>query len=150
MATAEECARVILDVVPHLMRTIRADLRSHRTDDLSVPQFRVLTYINRNPQASLSSLADHIGLTLPTMSKMVDGLVARKWVTREPSPDDRRRVVLYLTEPGKSMLESSLAQTQATLASKTADLTPTERDTVIAALYDLQGILTPGREIKIR
>ncbi len=79
----DACAQEILDVVPVVMRSIRAEMRRHRTADLSVPQFRTLAFIDRNADASLSDVAEHIGLTLPSMSKIVEGLVVRKFVTRQ-------------------------------------------------------------------
>src|SRR5512136_590260 len=91
------CAQEILDVVPVVMRTIRAELRRHRTADLSVPQFRTLAFIDRQADASLSDVAEHIGLTLPSMSKIVESLVVRKFVTRQRHPPDGRRITLALT-----------------------------------------------------
>ena len=82
MEKLDECARQLLDTAPQIMRFIRAEMRSHRGHDLSVPQFRTLTFVNRNPEVSLSHLADHLGLTLPSTSKLVDGLVNQKVVTR--------------------------------------------------------------------
>ena len=150
MATSQECANAVLEVVPQVMRAIRSDLRSHRTADLSIPQFRILNFINRNPQASLSSLADHIGLTLPTMSKMVDGLVAREWVTRQASPGDRRQVLLGLTGRGKAMLDQAVAKTQASLADKLSTLSSTDRDTVFEAMKCMQAIFITEREARQR
>jgi DNA-binding MarR family transcriptional regulator len=150
MATSQECAIAVLEVDPQVMRVIRSDLRSHRTSDLSIPQFRILNFINRNPQASLSSLADHIGLTLPTMSKMVDGLVSREWVTRQASPGDRRQVLLGLTGRGKAMLDQAVAKTQASLAEKLSTLTSTDRDTVFAAMKCMQAVFLTEREARQR
>jgi DNA-binding MarR family transcriptional regulator len=76
--TAEQCAQDVLDVAPLIMRAIRADMRAHRHAGFSVPQFRMLAFLNRNEGASLSGLAEFIGLTLPSASTMVDTLVARK------------------------------------------------------------------------
>ena len=53
MEKLDECARQLLDTTPQVMRFIRAEMRSHRGHDLSVPQFRTLTFINRNPEVSL-------------------------------------------------------------------------------------------------
>ena len=82
MEKLDECARQLLDTTPQIMRFIRAEMRSHRGHDLSVPQFRTLTFVNRNPEGSLSHLADHLGLTLPSTSKLVDGLVNQKIIIR--------------------------------------------------------------------
>ena len=99
------CAQEILEVVPAVMRTIRAELRRHRMADLTVPQFRTLAFIDHKADASLSDVAEHIGLTLPSMSKIVDGLVVRKLVTRQTHPTDRRRMTLALTTRGQTALQ---------------------------------------------
>src|SRR5512136_2172583 len=105
-ASPDACAQEILEVVPAVMRAIRAEMRRHRMADLSVPQFRTLAFVDRNVDASLSDVAEHIGLTLPSMSKIVDGLVSRKLVTRQTHPTDRRRMTLTLTTRGQTALES--------------------------------------------
>lgn len=81
--SADTIARELLEVVPVIMRTIRAEMRSHRGADMSVVQFRALLFLNRNPGTSLSAVAEHLDLTLPTVSKMIDGMVANHLVTRE-------------------------------------------------------------------
>ena len=63
VATTEECARELLEVVPLVMRDIRTQMRSERTPDLTVPQFRTMLFIDRNMGASLSEVAEHIGIT---------------------------------------------------------------------------------------
>jgi DNA-binding MarR family transcriptional regulator len=105
--TAAECAESIVDVVPLVMRAIQAEMRSARTRGLSVPQFRALAYIDYHPGASLSDVAEHVGLTLPSTSKMIDGLVARELVARDVCAVDRRRIALALTERGRSVLDSA-------------------------------------------
>ncbi|HTP06893.1 MAG TPA: MarR family winged helix-turn-helix transcriptional regulator [Anaerolineae bacterium] len=142
----EACAQEILDVVPVVMRTIRAELRRHRAADLSVPQFRTLAYIDRNADASLSDVAEHIGLTLPSMSKIVDGLVTRKLVTRQTAHDDRRRMTLALTARGLNALETSRAATRACLAEDLSVLTERERETIKQAMQILRPVFTPSGE----
>ncbi len=112
----DKIAREILEVVPTVMGTIRVEMRSRRRADLSVVQFRALVYLDMNPGASLSPLAEHLGLTLPTVSQMIDGLVEKGVVNRSESSTDRRCVMLSLTGQGKSLLETSFAGTQARLS----------------------------------
>ena len=139
-ASRAACAREVLEVVPQVMRAIRAELRRHRTADLSVPQFRTLNFIGRKPEASLSEAAGYIGLTLPSMSKIVDGLVTRKLVARQTDPADRRRMTLVLTKSGQTALEASRAATRACLAESLAGLTDAERATVVKAMDALRPI----------
>jgi len=145
-ASVDDVANQIFEVIPVVMRTIRSKFREHRAADLSVVQFRALAFINRRKGVSLSDVADHIGLTLPSMSKMVDGLVNRKLVSRNEHDTDRRRVCLSITATGKQELDVSHANTQAFLADKIAGLSAPERETISAALHLLQGLFSSERE----
>src|SRR5512136_916163 len=134
----DACAQEILEVVPAVMRTIRTEMRRHRTADLSVPQFRTLAFIDRQADASLSDVAEHIGLTLPSMSKIVDGLVARNLVTRQTHATDRRRMMLALTPRGQTALQTSRAATRACLAEDLVALSDRQRETIAQALEILR------------
>jgi DNA-binding MarR family transcriptional regulator len=145
-ASPADCAGHILETVPVVMRAIRNEMRSHRGSDLSVPQFRVLVYLNRHEEASLSDIAEHMGSTLPSMSKMVDNLVARELVTRHMDPADRRRVILAPTALGRTMRQSAHKATKSRLAERLAVLSPSERRSIAEAMQALKSIFLSGRE----
>jgi DNA-binding MarR family transcriptional regulator len=136
--TSKETTRQVLEVAPLIMRTIRIEMRRNGALDLSVPQFRALGFVERHPGSSLSDVAEHIGLTLPAMSKLIDGLVARKLVTRASQADDRRRMTLELTARGCALLRSAHAATHASLAERLAALSEDDHATVIRAMQILQ------------
>jgi DNA-binding MarR family transcriptional regulator len=140
----EECARQLLETTPQIMRSIRAEMRNHRGHDLSVPQFRTLTFINRNPEVSLSHLAAHLGLTLPSTSKLVDGLVNHKIVTRRESREDRRRLTLALTKNGADILRVARAATQNHLKDVLHELSADELSTIHRAMDLLHPLFTKG------
>ena len=140
-----ETARQVLDVVPAIMRAVRSDMRESATLNLSVPQFRALGFIHHRPGTSLSDVAEHIGLTLPSMSKLIDGLVERKLVARSSHADDRRRITLELTPRGCSVWQSARESTQAALAEKMATLTETDRASVVHAMRILQPLFAGKR-----
>jgi MarR family transcriptional regulator for hemolysin len=140
--TPDECAHEVLDVVPLAMRTIRKQLREHGAPLLSVPQFRTLLFISGNRGASLSEVADHIGLTLPSMSALVDGLVARNFVIRRTRRDDRRRVDLTLTERGEATLDSARNGTQDYLKERFSRFSETERSTIVRGMKILRQVFS--------
>jgi DNA-binding MarR family transcriptional regulator len=140
--TPDRCARQLLEVAPLVMRAIRAEMRAGG-GNLTVPQFRALAFVSRNPGASLSDVAEHMGLTLPSMSKLNDGLVARKLVTRVTATADRRRLVLAPTARGRALLESRRAATRVRLAERLAPLPAADRAVVSAAMHALQPIFAP-------
>jgi DNA-binding MarR family transcriptional regulator len=142
----DECTREILEVVPLIMRAIRAEMRSQRTPDVSMPQFRTLGFLSRHEGASLSDVAEHIGLTLPSMSKMIDGLVKRGLVSRETFPQDRRRVALKLTAQGRATWQSARQVTQAHLAQCLEALPASERAAVVSAMQALRPLFMSSYE----
>jgi DNA-binding MarR family transcriptional regulator len=146
--SAEECAREILETVPLVMAAIRTEIRSQRGSELSVPQFRVLIFLNRHAGASLSDIAEYLGLTLPSMSKMIDGLLARNMVTRQMDSEDRRRVTLALTALGRQAMQSAYKATESSLAERLVVLPAPERRIIIEAMQVLESIFRSSREAR--
>lgn len=131
------------------MRAIRTELRRSGTQELSVPQFRILTYLNHAQDSSLTAAADYLGLTLPSMSKMIDGMVVRRLVTRQTCTDDRRRVSLALTGAGKTLLDGAVSRTLTHLAGQVSSLPPADRETLWQAMQLLQTLFQPDPTGKI-
>ena len=144
----DECARQVLQVIPMVLHVIRAEMRSHRVADLSVPQFRVLIYLSRHEGASISDVAEHMGLTLPSISKMVDGLVTRELVTREMDPGDRRRMKLVPTDLGREKMQSAYNATLSRLSERLGMLSSSERASIVDAMLAMESIFAPSRERK--
>jgi DNA-binding MarR family transcriptional regulator len=139
-SSMDECTREVLESVPSVMRVIRSELRKHRARELSVPQFRTLNFLSRNKGASLSEVAEHIGLTLPSMSTLVDGLVTRNFAVRRTHPHDRRRVTLELTDRGQMILRSARDATRDYLAQKLESISPGDRSKVAESMRILRSI----------
>ena len=135
-------AQQVLEAVPLVMRTIRGQLRSHRRADISVPQFRAMGYIDQNQGASLSDLANHIGLTLPSMSKLIDGLVSRKLVTRTSDALDRRRICLSLTPLGREELKAAHRFTEKYLAVQLAGLSEADLQAIARSMQVLKALFS--------
>ncbi len=143
-----DCARRVLEVVPSVMRAVRAEMRRHRASDLSVSQFRALVFLSRHEGASLSDVADHIGLTLPSMSNMIDGLVERRLVTRKDLPADRRRNTLSLTRAGREIEEAARAAAQSALAHRLNALSASDRAKVAQAMEILRPVFVEPRNVE--
>src|SRR4051794_41488815 len=71
---------------------------------LSPVQLRALTALRRLAAANLAQLAEEMGVTVSTTSRLVDRLVSADWVHRTSSPHNRREIRLTLTESGKRLL----------------------------------------------
>src|SRR5262245_45387797 len=115
------------------MRVLRAQVRSKSTPDLSIPQFRALAFLGRNAGAMLSDVATFLALTLPSASKMVDGLFSAGLVDRLADTMDRRKIALSLTAAGREKYDAAVHAAEAFLASRIASLEGRKRDEVLRA-----------------
>ena len=136
--TAADCAAEILEAVPAAIRFIRAQMRRHRGSDLSVPQFRTLAFIHSHPGVSLSVLSDWLGLSLPATSRLVGGLVRRKFVSRRTPAGNRRVVALSISARGNRTVSAARRATVMRLAAVVAPLSEEERGAVRGALFALR------------
>jgi DNA-binding MarR family transcriptional regulator len=87
----------------YLMRTANVGTFNAIAElDLSVTQLRTLCALDAHgEERSVKALADSMGVSLPTMSRAVDGLFERGFLLREEDPVDRRMKRLRLTDAGR-------------------------------------------------
>jgi len=133
----ETCASLVIETVPRVARCIRAEMRRQGAPGLSMPQFRALGFLNREPGASLSAVAEHLGVTLSTASAIADRLVRAGFVDRAPDPAERRRVALTLTPAGADLLGRARAAARAHVADRLAHLSPAQLTAIAAGVAAL-------------
>jgi DNA-binding MarR family transcriptional regulator len=95
-------------LVSHLMRVSHVetfDLIARL--DLSFTQIKALCALDaETEERSVKALAESMGVSLPAMSRAVDGLYERGFVDRQEDRLDRRMKRVRLTEAGRAMTSS--------------------------------------------
>ncbi len=86
----------------------------------------------------IAEAAGHIGLSLPSMSRLVDGLVNQELLTRSAHGVDRRRICLGLTPAGKRELDEAYRHVEFFFAGKFAELTSEQRSQLAESIDTLQ------------
>lgn len=142
--TERQLAKELLEVIPPLVRLIRAEIRGSAPSVLSVPQFRVLNNIRRGLN-TVSGIAEHHGVSQPAMTKMVNGLVARGLVRRRPHPGDSRQTLLLLTAKGRALHARTWAEAQRRLARHLKAVPAADRAPILRALGALRDVVLPAR-----
>jgi DNA-binding MarR family transcriptional regulator len=130
----DEVVDRILQVVPRVARRIRLEMRAAGTGALTVPQLRALLYVRRHPGTGLSPLAEHVGLSLPSASGLVERLVRADLVERINDPDERRRIQLRLTPTGVEHVGRAHLLVRSRLSADLAELSASELGRLAAAL----------------
>jgi DNA-binding MarR family transcriptional regulator len=85
----------------------------------------------------LSELAERMGITAPTASRAVDGLVELGLLVRLPDPGDRRAVRIDLTKSGRKHIEERKARAAAALEPAVGALSAQDRARLAALLTRL-------------
>ena len=97
----------------HLARSLRDTLEAH---DLSQGEWRLmghLRYAGPPYRGKPGKLAEHLGLSSGAMTNRLDNMEERDLLRRLDDPDDRRGVIVELTEKGQRVWEESVgAQAQ--------------------------------------
>lgn len=136
--SAHACAAAVLDVVPGVMDAMRAAMRRHAGSQLSVPQFRCLAFIKREPGASIGAVAAFLGVSMPTASAMVDRLARAGAIAPSADPDDRRRQRLHITAEGDTQLADIRGGAHNDLAQRLASCQADDLPVLLAGLDALR------------
>ncbi|MCE5197945.1 MAG: MarR family transcriptional regulator [Armatimonadota bacterium] len=100
---AMQCAANVRETCYLLVRIIGTEVGKRA---LSFREIMTLMTIREERDACVSFLAEQIGSTVSGASKLVDGLVDMGYITRKTAREDRRRLVLTLTDDGNRVLDT--------------------------------------------
>jgi MarR family transcriptional regulator, 2-MHQ and catechol-resistance regulon repressor len=125
-------------VIKHAMlRTQGQMLAAVEELGISLSQLKALGVLEPEQTLSLGGLADQLQLSHPAVSRLVDSLVKRGWVTREEAPEDRRCKLIQITPEGLATYRELAALRISGLRAFVETLTPTELDALAPGLQRL-------------
>ena len=120
------------------------------TVDLSLPQYRMLVFLAEGGPAAASALAGKLGVSRPSVTALVDGMVARGWVQRSADPVDRRRVAHGVTEAGLAALERADDVVEARMAELAGSIPDDEsRAAAYSGLSQWHAAMNTERDAKL-
>ena len=132
----------IFQLVEGLARKLRNVKReTGRVAGLTPPQYVVLGALSERDRQPLKDLADAAHCTRATITGIVDVLERKGLVTRQPNPDDRRSMLVVLTEEGRDLQRSTPTLDEA-LHGCCTGLSPGEATRLIRLLGKLDRSLT--------
>lgn len=95
----------LLYVVKQLELAVRAQLDALlKPARVSVPQYTALTVLERRTTMSSADLARASFVRAQSTTDLVAGLERRGFIRREPDPENRRRLLISLTDTGRQLL----------------------------------------------
>jgi DNA-binding MarR family transcriptional regulator len=108
--------------------------------ELSLAQYHLLDPLGKGPRTN-RELAELAGISAPTATRIVDGLLQRGLVSRVEDPTDRRAVVISLTAEGRSALGKKQRQYAARRNRVAEALEPHEQEVATELLRRLAAVI---------
>lgn len=131
------------DLVVLSARLVREVRRN--TSDLPAASTRLMSLLDELGPSTVGALALADRCSQPTMTGLVNGLVAKGWAHRAPHPDDARSTLISMTADGARKL-TAVRRSNAALVAERVEASghsPEELATAVAVLSDL---LEEGRK----
>ena len=138
VATPQQLADALGRLTAHLngaaspeMFRVLAELK------LSFTQMKALFLLRRHAEMPVKDIAAQLAMSLPAMSRSVDGLVLRGYVARRECATDRRSKLIALLPAGADALGRLLAAREAAVVAFAEGLSDEERTALHAALLPI-------------
>jgi DNA-binding MarR family transcriptional regulator len=127
----------------HLLRSLAT---IDRQAGLTAARLSALSVIVFAGPRSLGELAAAEGVAGPTMTRIVDGLVAGGLAERRPDPRDGRAVLIAATEAGQSLMQDAAGRRISAIASAIEALPALDRRRLAASAGLLDRLATTIRD----
>lgn len=93
-------------MIASLNRQLEAELEDRlRPGGVPIEQYRILEVLDASEPAAMGEIAQQSLIEAPTLTKIVDKMVAEGLVYRAPDPNDRRRVLILTAPAGKTLFK---------------------------------------------
>lgn len=119
-------------------RLIR-EVRRHAVD-VPAASIRLLSLLDEVGPSTVGALSTADRCSQPTMTGLVNGLVEKGWVRRDPHPDDARASLVSMTAAGRRML-TDIRHRNATLVAERVVASGHSTDELAAAVAILAAVL---------
>lgn len=127
---------LLVDVFNHIL-SIEAQTLKKRGVELSMNEIHVLEAIKLVENATMGNVAKKLRVALGTLTTAIDVLVKKGYVKRKRDKDDRRRVLLALTEKSEDVLKIHTDFHNEMIDSIFTDLSIQEDDVLLKSLENI-------------
>ena len=96
------------DQLAYLIASVNRQLENEleerlRPGGVPIEQFRILEVLDATEPCAKGEIATQSLIEPPTLTKIIDKMVAEQLVYRAPDPNDRRRVLILTAPAGKAL-----------------------------------------------
>ena len=135
--TSSEAPDSVVDAVllaSRVLVAVAARSLADVAEEVTLTQYRTLVVLaSRGPQ-NLAGLAEAVGVTPATATRMCDRLVRKGLIRRRTERDDRRHLRVMLTEKGRTLVDAVTVRRRREIERIMSEIPPEEQVVLIQAL----------------
>lgn len=99
---AEVINRLLVDLFNNIQQIEEKSLNHDEISDLSITEIHTIEAIGINTESTMSEIAQKLKITSGTLTTCVNKLIKKGYVERKRIEEDRRVVLIKLTEKGET------------------------------------------------
>jgi DNA-binding MarR family transcriptional regulator len=117
-----------------ILVAVAARSLSDIAEEVTLTQFRTLVVLATEGPQSLAGLAEAVGVTPATTTRMCDRLVKRRLVHRQAEPGNRRHLRLVLTKKGLALVDAVTDRRRSEIQRIMSNMSPDDQSVLVQAL----------------
>ena len=129
-----------------ILRIEERSLNNRLTEGLSIAELHTICAVGLHEANPMKVIANRLGITLATLTVMINKLEKRSYVKRERSETDRRQVLVALTAKGRKAMRAHDAFHKKMVESALAELTPEEEGVFVKAVGKIKAFFDAESE----
>jgi MarR family transcriptional regulator, organic hydroperoxide resistance regulator len=140
--TASKLAEVLDGFGEAMSRLMVDQLQKHLSElDLTLPQIQVLRILHRQGTVPTGKLAQCLRISAPATTQLTDRLLRKGLIERRSSADDRRAVLVALSDSGQRLIDRFRERRNAVFGAALSQLSEAEQSQVVASLQKVIAVL---------
>ncbi len=133
---------MIVDRIQQLILSTSSKTQVALVESLTKRQEKSLFVVSRlnatKPEGvTLKELAEHLHMTVPAASVLVESMVRKGLLSRVPSATDRRAVCIKLSQQGQEIFENCCGQVKLITKNLIADVSAADRETFRGVVHHI-------------
>jgi len=140
-----EITEELMDLIPQLNKLFYHSIE--RTDSCLLPptHMRVLITLIKCGTLNVTNIAGHMGIQRQQLTKILDTLSDKKLICRTENPENRRLILISITEEGKSYIKNMIRKKAEIFSEFLNTLTDEDKKTLMRSIHILKSHLVKER-----
>ena len=138
---SETLAELMFALIPLMDHTFVRPVDIEFRTTATLTQVNILSTL-REKDMTMKELSEYMTISKQQMTLLIDKLVRKGFVARKACPDDRRIIIITITQGGRDLLDSIHDFALSVLDQRTKSMSKEDRELLSQAARQLLSILT--------